>query len=248
MCCKHTVAGVNDPDCCKETVTRELLRAPGVVCAGVSGSWTHARCWWAGAWQWAGLLRCSWASMRWVATQGKAAERDSTAMLALGRGRGLCSAHIIPRPYQAVPSGHPCVVCCPCRPMLCCAVPAQGTVVAVKRLLTDDATTIERFVSEVRLLARLRHPNLILFMGYCITPELCIVSEFMSKGSLYGVLHSPEQRKQRLAAATGTALPAPGAGEDGVGSGGPPSRQASGRLQGQPSLAEGQLPLEEEVR
>lgn len=77
----------------------------------------------------------------------------------------------------------------------------QGTVVAIKRLLTNDAATIERFVGEVRMLARLRHPNLILFMGYCTLPELCIVSEFMSKGSLYGVLHSPEARKQRAAAA-----------------------------------------------
>lgn len=51
------------------------------------------------------------------------------------------------------------------------------------------------------MLARLRHPNLILFMGYCTMPELCIVSEYMSKGSLYSVLHSPEQRKQRLLAA-----------------------------------------------
>lgn len=51
----------------------------------------------------------------------------------------------------------------------------QGTVVAVKRLMTTDAATIERFVREIRLLARLRHPNLILFMGYCIAPELCIV-------------------------------------------------------------------------
>jgi hypothetical protein len=126
--------------------------------------------------------------------------------------------------------------------------------VAIKRLLTDDSTTIERFVSEVRLLARLRHPNLILFMGYCITPELCIVSEFMSKGSLYGVLHSPEQRKQRMAAAGGTLL----AGEDvggalgGQGSGaGSDNAEGSSQqqvLQGQPSLAEGQLPLAEEIR
>jgi hypothetical protein len=77
----------------------------------------------------------------------------------------------------------------------------QGTVVAIKRLLTNDAVTIERFVSEVRMLARLRHPNLILFMGYCTMPELCIISEYMSKGSLYSVLHSPEQRKQRAAVA-----------------------------------------------
>ncbi|KAF6257891.1 kinase-like domain-containing protein, partial [Scenedesmus sp. NREL 46B-D3] len=68
----------------------------------------------------------------------------------------------------------------------------EGTVVAIKRLLTNDAATIERFVSEVRMLARLRHPNLILFMGYCTTPELCIISEYMSKGSLYS------QRQRRL--------------------------------------------------
>jgi serine/threonine protein kinase len=74
-------------------------------------------------------------------------------------------------------------------------------VVAIKRLLTNDAVTIERFASEVRMLARLRHPNLILFMGYCIMPELCIISEYMSKGSLYSVLHSLEQRKQRATAA-----------------------------------------------
>jgi serine/threonine protein kinase len=138
-----------------------------------------------------------------------------------------------------------------CMPALCCA---QGTVVAIKRLLIDDSSTIERFVSEVRLLARLRHPNLILFMGYCITPELCIVSEFMSKGSLYGVLHSAEQRKQRMAAMGGTQL----AGEDagcslGSHGSGATSEGAEGSsqqqtLQGQPSLAEGQLPLAEEVR
>lgn len=141
------------------------------------------------------------------------------------------------------------------------AAAAQGTVVAIKRLLTDDASTIERFVSEVRLLARLRHPNLILFMGYCITPELCIVSEYMSRGSLYGVLHSPEQRKQRAAAAAatgaGAALATAGSGAlagSGRGSGAAWSDEECGgrsqqqQLQGQPSLAEGQLPLSEEIR
>lgn len=38
------------------------------------------------------------------------------------------------------------------------------------------------------MLARMRHPNLILFMGYCLTPELSIVSEFMHKGCLYNIL------------------------------------------------------------
>jgi serine/threonine protein kinase len=114
---------------------------------------------------------------------------------------------------QTLPSPIVLLLCCCC--CCCCFAAAaaallllllllllQGTVVAIKRLLTNDAVTIERFVSEVRMLARLRHPNLILFMGYCTMPELCIVSEYMSKGSLYSVLHSPEQRKQRAAAAT----------------------------------------------
>ena len=60
--------------------------------------------------------------------------------------------------------------------------------VAVKRMFDHDATAIEQFKQEIRILAKLRHPNLILFMGYCLTPELSIVSEFMQKGCLYNVL------------------------------------------------------------
>lgn len=59
--------------------------------------------------------------------------------------------------------------------------------VAIKRLLHVDSTTVQRFAKEIRLLARLRHPNLILFMGFCTTPELCIVSEYMARGSLFQV-------------------------------------------------------------
>jgi serine/threonine protein kinase len=131
--------------------------------------------------------------------------------------------------------------------VLLCGTLLQGTVVAIKRLLIDDSTTIERFVSEVRLMARLRHPNLILFMGYCITPELCIVSEYMSKGSLYSVLHSQEQRKQRAAAAGLLLLP-PGVADADVGCVSPAKRQQQQQLlQGQPSLADGQLPASEEL-
>lgn len=68
----------------------------------------------------------------------------------------------------------------------------QGTVVAIKRILKDEASTIDRFIREVTLLARLRHPNVILFMGYCTAPELCIISEYMSRGSLYGILRRAE--------------------------------------------------------
>jgi hypothetical protein len=46
----------------------------------------------------------------------------------------------------------------------------EGTVVAIKRLLHMDAAAVQRFANEIRLLARLRHPNLILFMGFVSCP------------------------------------------------------------------------------
>ncbi|KAL6748992.1 kinase-like domain-containing protein, partial [Haematococcus lacustris] len=81
----------------------------------------------------------------------------------------------------------------------------EGTVVAVKRLLAHDADTVRQFVSEIRLLARLRHPHLILFIGYTRRPEPCIVSEYMAKGSLFSLLRQrpgspPDSRLQKAAA------------------------------------------------
>jgi serine/threonine protein kinase len=73
-------------------------------------------------------------------------------------------------------------------------------VVAIKRLLSSDASTVERFIAEVKILARLRHPNLILFMGFCTAPELCIISEYMNRGSLFSLLRQYMHRGQRLEA------------------------------------------------
>lgn len=47
---------------------------------------------------------------------------------------------------------------------------------------------MSRVVAEVRMLARLRHPNLLLFMGFTLAPEPCIVTEFCARGSLYNIL------------------------------------------------------------
>ncbi|GIL59368.1 hypothetical protein Vafri_14252 [Volvox africanus] len=81
----------------------------------------------------------------------------------------------------------------------------EGTLVAVKRLLATDSDTTQRFVDEVHMLARLRHPNLLLFMGYTLTPEPSIVTEFMARGSLFHILRQagnrpPEPRMQRAVA------------------------------------------------
>lgn len=53
----------------------------------------------------------------------------------------------------------------------------DGTVVAIKLLLNVDAGVLERFFQEVSILAALRHPNLLLFMGYTRSPALAMVSE-----------------------------------------------------------------------
>jgi serine/threonine protein kinase len=68
----------------------------------------------------------------------------------------------------------------------------HGTEVAVKKLLDQDLTEnqIEEFRAEAKMMARLRHPNIVLFLGATtIPPNLSIVTELMSLGSLYKVLH-----------------------------------------------------------
>ncbi len=66
----------------------------------------------------------------------------------------------------------------------------QGCAVAVKRLFDPQITEQLRaeFLNETQLLARMRHPNIVLYLG-CVSkpPYLCILTEFMARGSLYHV-------------------------------------------------------------
>ncbi|CAK9139827.1 unnamed protein product, partial [Ilex paraguariensis] len=83
----------------------------------------------------------------------------------------------------------------------------HGTEVAVKKFLDQDVTgeSLEEFRSEVRIMKRLRHPNVVLFMGAVTRPpNLSIVTEFLPRGSLYRLLHRPnnqldERRQLRMA-------------------------------------------------
>ena len=63
----------------------------------------------------------------------------------------------------------------------------NGTTVAVKQLLERGPDVVERLREEVLTLCRLRHPNLLLFMGWCADPPL-IATEFMRRGSLHSIL------------------------------------------------------------
>ncbi|KAK9815543.1 hypothetical protein WJX72_005453 [[Myrmecia] bisecta] len=70
----------------------------------------------------------------------------------------------------------------------------KHTDVAVKRLLDQDLSekALAAFRQEISITKLLKHPNIVLFMGACtIAPNLCIVTEYLPRGSLFKVLHKP---------------------------------------------------------
>ncbi|KAK9158797.1 hypothetical protein Scep_005371 [Stephania cephalantha] len=70
--------------------------------------------------------------------------------------------------------------------------------VAVKILMEQDIHPIhfKEFLREVALMKRLRHPNIVLFMGAVTKPpNLSIVTEYLSRGSLYRLLHKSGVRE-----------------------------------------------------
>ncbi|GFY82708.1 protein kinase superfamily protein [Actinidia rufa] len=74
----------------------------------------------------------------------------------------------------------------------------HGSEVAVKILMDQDfhPERIKEFLREVAIMKRLRHPNIVLFMGAVTQPpNLSIVTEYLSRGSLYRLLHKPGARE-----------------------------------------------------
>ncbi|KDP45024.1 hypothetical protein JCGZ_01524 [Jatropha curcas] len=70
----------------------------------------------------------------------------------------------------------------------------RGSDVAVKILIEQDyhAERFNEFLREVATMKRLRHPNIVLFMGAVTQPpHLSIVTEYLSRGSLHKLLHMP---------------------------------------------------------
>ncbi|KAL5212890.1 hypothetical protein ABZP36_023737 [Zizania latifolia] len=73
----------------------------------------------------------------------------------------------------------------------------NGTEVAVKKFLDQDLSgvALEQFKCEVRIMSRLRHPNVVLFLGYVTQPpNLSILTEYLPRGSLYRLLHRPNSQ------------------------------------------------------
>uniref|UniRef100_A0A2P2KJL1 non-specific serine/threonine protein kinase n=1 Tax=Rhizophora mucronata TaxID=61149 RepID=A0A2P2KJL1_RHIMU len=74
----------------------------------------------------------------------------------------------------------------------------HGSDVAVKILMEQDfdAEHFEEFLREVAIMKGLRHPNIVLFMGAVTQPpKLSIVTEYLSRGSLYRLLHKSGARE-----------------------------------------------------
>ena len=71
---------------------------------------------------------------------------------------------------------------------------SDGTVVAVKRLHQQqfDEANLENFKREVAILADLKHFAILPFVGACTKPPYCIVTQFMSGGSLFSRLHAKD--------------------------------------------------------
>lgn len=83
----------------------------------------------------------------------------------------------------------------------------NGGEVAVKKFLDQDfsGAALAEFKREVRIMRRLRHPNVVLFRGAVTRPpHLSIITEFLPRGSLYRILHRPncqvdEKRRIKMA-------------------------------------------------
>ncbi|XP_048439113.1 serine/threonine-protein kinase CTR1-like [Pyrus x bretschneideri] len=81
--------------------------------------------------------------------------------------------------------------------------------VAVKVLTVQDFhdDQLKEFLREVAIMKRVRHPNVVLFMGAVTKrPHLSIVTEYLPRGSLYRLIHRPasgelldQRRRLRLA-------------------------------------------------
>ncbi|KAH0787678.1 TKL family protein kinase [Histomonas meleagridis] len=72
---------------------------------------------------------------------------------------------------------------------------STGETVAIKKLHQQkfDKSMLEMFKSEVAILGKLKHFAILPFVGACTKPPFCIVTKFMSGGSLFSRLHAKDE-------------------------------------------------------
>ncbi|OCT65185.1 discoidin domain-containing receptor 2 [Xenopus laevis] len=74
----------------------------------------------------------------------------------------------------------------------------QPNMVAVKMLRTDVTKTARNdFLKEIKIISRLKHPNIIRLLGVCVQDDpLCMITEYMENGDLNQFLSQREIRSQ----------------------------------------------------
>jgi len=73
----------------------------------------------------------------------------------------------------------------------------RGKEVAIKKLSFQqfDQDTLNEFTKEVGVMMKLRHPNVLLFMGACTSPgNLAMITEMMPRGSVYDLLQNKDAK------------------------------------------------------
>lgn len=63
------------------------------------------------------------------------------------------------------------------------------TPVAIKLIKDDKVKFDKEFQREIATMVRIRHPNLILFMGASLVSPLCIVTELCLGDTVFNLLH-----------------------------------------------------------
>lgn len=64
-------------------------------------------------------------------------------------------------------------------------------------MIKNDKTHLTEFENEVKAILSLRHPNIVQFIGICVTEDLkFIVTEFMNGSSLDAIIHSKKNLHQ----------------------------------------------------
>ena len=62
----------------------------------------------------------------------------------------------------------------------------QDVAIKILRNVHEDTQQFQEFLQEVAIMRKVRHKNIVQFIGACTQkPNLCIVFEFMSGGSVY---------------------------------------------------------------
>eukprot|EP01137_Pigoraptor_chileana_P037482 Opistho-2@34630 len=61
---------------------------------------------------------------------------------------------------------------------------------------SDESEKMSRklFMDEVDIMVSLRHPHIVMFIGCCEEPELCLVTEFMPRGSVLEILQKEDAK------------------------------------------------------